>query len=600
MSTKKIIVIFLAFFPFWGFADEFEVKDFKKDASDLSTQRNPRKDIDGEYCALIKVSTDIQGASFISSQGNCGNTTYSNGEYRVYVSPGERRLEIFADGFAKKYYNFPLPIEASSVYQMVLVRNVTGMGAVAQLGMVLIKSNPTGADVFINNNATGKTTPFQQPFEAGIYRYTLKKDMYHELTGEFTILPDQTTTIEKALAPDFGSLYVETTPESGAIITIDGREEDQTTPATIEPLSPGNHTLSVRMDMYETVQQEFSITKGEITRIPITMNPTFALISINTDSEAEIFINNESLGKGSFLVRLIEGTHIIEVKKDKHYSEKQTLNILAGEAKQLTIDLKPITGTLIVRTKPPEALVTIDGVDKGKSPLVINNIIIGSHYIKLQLAGYQEEESIVEVLENQTTEIDETLKESKGSSIMSPAYSNVNFKDCNGIGTDRRDGQQYKVVKIGNQCWMAENLKFKMYNSWCYENKKINCEKYGRLYDWAAAMRACPEGWHLPSDKDWSILIEFMGNIPVKKLTSTSDWNSGGNGTDDYGFSVLPGGYRSNNDAFNNLNYIAYFWSSTELGTYDAWYRELIYDSNDVHRYLTNKANGFSVRCLRD
>lgn len=108
---------------------------------------------------------------------------------------------------------------------------------------------------------------------------------------------------------------------------------------------------------------------------------------------------------------------------------------------------------------------------------------------------------------------------------------------------DSRDGQTYKYVKIGNQVWMAENLNYETANSYCYNDNSTNCEKYGRLYEWSAALNACPIGWHLPSDADFEILVEAVGgeNVAGKNLKSTTGWDLCGNGVD-FGFNALPGG----------------------------------------------------------
>jgi uncharacterized protein (TIGR02145 family) len=167
---------------------------------------------------------------------------------------------------------------------------------------------------------------------------------------------------------------------------------------------------------------------------------------------------------------------------------------------------------------------------------------------------------------------------------------------------DPRDGKTYKMVKIGKQIWMAENLAYKPSsgNYWAYENDNSNVAKYGYLYDWQTAKNVCPTGWHLPSDAEWNQLTNLVGSNPGTKLKAKSGWSSNGNGTDDYGFSVLPGGSRGDSAKFYGIGYYSYWWSSAENSTIDAWYRTMIYNYSDVYREYYDKEWGFSVRCLRD
>lgn len=179
--------------------------------------------------------------------------------------------------------------------------------------------------------------------------------------------------------------------------------------------------------------------------------------------------------------------------------------------------------------------------------------------------------------------------------------------------TDPRDGQRYQTVEIGNQVWFAENLNYETYNSWWYDNDPENGETYGRLYTWDAALNACPDGWHLPSDEEWKTLeMElgmsqseadddgWRGTEQGEHMKSTSGWNNDGNGTNSSGFSALPGGYKVSGGPFVNLGSKGYWWSSTEFSSSDAWNRSIHYDSDDVRRYYSYKDAGFSVRCLKD
>ena len=167
---------------------------------------------------------------------------------------------------------------------------------------------------------------------------------------------------------------------------------------------------------------------------------------------------------------------------------------------------------------------------------------------------------------------------------------------------DPRDGKTYKTVKIGSQVWMAENLAYKPSsgNYWAYDNNSSNVAKYGYLYDWQTARNVCPTGWHLPSDAEWTQLENFVGSNPGTKLKAKNGWSSNGNGTDDYGFSALPGGYRGSNGEFYDIGSDGYWWSSTEGNANNVWGRRMNYDYSNVRRYDYVKSWGFSVRCVRD
>ncbi|MDR1811960.1 MAG: fibrobacter succinogenes major paralogous domain-containing protein, partial [Candidatus Fibromonas sp.] len=191
-----------------------------------------------------------------------------------------------------------------------------------------------------------------------------------------------------------------------------------------------------------------------------------------------------------------------------------------------------------------------------------------------------------------------------------------------GSFSDQRDGKTYKTVKIGSQTWMAENLNYDAKGSKCYGNKPENCAKYGRLYNWATAKNACPSGWHLPSDEEWRGLVDFVGGngLDGTYLKAKSGWNDNekgvsGNGTDNYGFSALPGGYGDSNGSFligggnsdgsfDGVGSSGFWWSSTEdnagfaFGRFTGHYMDH-YVSN-VSRLNYFKSGLFSVRCLQD
>ncbi len=198
-----------------------------------------------------------------------------------------------------------------------------------------------------------------------------------------------------------------------------------------------------------------------------------------------------------------------------------------------------------------------------------------------------------------------------GSLSQSLSLTETSDKSSNSIDMaskgnfiDIRDKEDYSWVRIGEQIWMSENLNYyTSTGSSCYGNKASNCDIYGRLYDWETAKKVCPDGWHLPSDAEWTELTDYFGGKKIAggklKETSTTHWNSPNVGaTNSNGFTALPGGYRDTNGSFYYLGSHAYFWTATKTSGSGAWRRDLCYDYVEVSRRGNYKNSGRSVRCV--
>lgn len=182
------------------------------------------------------------------------------------------------------------------------------------------------------------------------------------------------------------------------------------------------------------------------------------------------------------------------------------------------------------------------------------------------------------------------------------------------ILTDSRDGRSYKIVSIGTQVWMAQNLNYQDGRGTCYNESVSNCDKYGRLYSWFSAIEVCPDGWHLPSLDEWNVLFVAVGgkNIAGKILKSQSGWGPAGGGLDSYGFSALPAGYRSGvgKEDYFGIEAFASFWSSTPYG-FDMAYGVCLGSGHDAadmgeeypcfyRRGGDSRTSDYSVRCIKD
>jgi len=190
----------------------------------------------------------------------------------------------------------------------------------------------------------------------------------------------------------------------------------------------------------------------------------------------------------------------------------------------------------------------------------------------------------------------------------SDVSASANFSTiCAGTYLDTRDGQDYPLIQIGNQCWMQKNLNYDTGSSWCYNNNSANCTTHGRLYNWSTATSACPSGWHPPSDAEWKTLEMHLGMTQAQAdATGWRGTNQGSqlstltlNGTNSSGFTALMSGSRYTNGSFYHLDSSTAFWSSTESGS-NAWRRTLGTSYSTVARDTLSKDFGFSVRCLRN
>ena len=226
------------------------------------------------------------------------------------------------------------------------------------------------------------------------------------------------------------------------------------------------------------------------------------------------------------------------------------------------------------------------------------------------------------------------VKISKATKLEAPeAQNKKSYEDALAKNTtdfkydsfkDARDGQIYRTIKIGNQVWMAENLRFKAENSYAPGNDESNVDKYGRLYTWTSALNIpaefteqslakdihlyneikdanyqgiAPEGWHIPTIGEWE---QLMSNLPAKSNGSElrSAWIWQKPGTDTLGFFALPAGYRFDNGNFCQFGRRARFWCKNEYGKSNAYRLSITEESIDIEGIY--RSDAISVRCVKN
>jgi len=198
---------------------------------------------------------------------------------------------------------------------------------------------------------------------------------------------------------------------------------------------------------------------------------------------------------------------------------------------------------------------------------------------------------------------------------------------CGNTYLDKETGYSFSTVKIGKQCWMAENLNIgKMIGAavdqtnndtvekYCYYNTPAKCALYGGLYQWNEMMNyatteeaqgICPSGWHIPSNTDWTTLTNYLGGLSVAggkmKEAGTAHWNSPNTGANNSSsFTALPGGERYVDVGFLSLHSKGFLWSSSDFSTNYGWTRVLRSDSTSIGEDAANYKTAISVRCVKD
>ena len=191
------------------------------------------------------------------------------------------------------------------------------------------------------------------------------------------------------------------------------------------------------------------------------------------------------------------------------------------------------------------------------------------------------------------------------------------------------NGNTYKTVKIGNQWWMAENLKVTHYRNgdlipiitndseWqnlstgaccSYDNTMMNTVNYGNLYNWYAVndtRSIAPAGWHIPGNEEWQILVGFLGGSSVAggmmKESGTVHWKDpNSDATNAVIFTALPGGFRYSYGKFYNIGFSGSWWSASEYNVNYSFEWNITNTSSEIARYNQDKRSGYSVRCIKD
>lgn len=423
MSRYLFLIAFLLYF-FGVKSQTIVVKNFHKLETDQEARIvSPRTDQNGKKCAIIKVVTSQTGFAFdFGMIGNAVATEQKLGEIWVWVPSGARKVTINHQQLGVlRNYPFDIDIEEATVYEMVLATGkieITVKDDQIASQWLVIKSTPSGADVYIDDQPANQT-PYQNELPLGKHFYRISHDLYFPTAGSVVLTAEQKETLNLILNPDFGTLNISTEPENGASVSIDGQPTGKVTPCILEQIKTGEHTLTLRLNMYKTVTEKITIQAGRNHNLPFTLAPTFAEVTVDTNPISDIYIAGEKKGNGTWTGRLLPGIYLFEARKEKHTPVSVKREVLTGQPISLSLQPIPQNGILKVLSDPTDAVISLDGVNKGTTPNTIRNLLVGDHILSLSLPGYATINKTITITEGQTTQVNETLSNGREVKISS-------------------------------------------------------------------------------------------------------------------------------------------------------------------------------------
>jgi len=319
------------------YADEFVVKSFEYDQSDVSARVNSKRDVNGDLCAIIKVRTGLKNLKFHSNQ--LSDLEQRTGEYWLYVSPGIRYLEIMKEGLAKKGYQIPLSIESQNVYTMLLGRKgVTDQTAVTGTGSVYIASEPEGADIWIDDKPIeGQTPSVVENLTSRNHKVFLQKGKY---TAEdiVEIRPSDVTRVTLKLTMASGQIKVFSRPYEASIF-IDGKLKGKT-PALIKQIVPGKHTLRIEKDQYMTYERKITVQENSILKIDDKLKK-MAILSVTSKPNHVETLFNDNNYTTPFDLEVAPGNYQLSFSKRDFVTQTKDIELSPGETRNIEIDLVP-------------------------------------------------------------------------------------------------------------------------------------------------------------------------------------------------------------------------------------------------------------------
>ena len=368
---------------------------------EIEIELQPDKKQIVEYLApgIVMIETQPEGCEILISGQKIGTSPYTG-----VLNPGTHNVELRKELYYTAILSFVLEPGETEVVEHTLD---------PKFGLITIIPVPARSSVKIDGKLY--VTPKDLQINSGRHIATVERDMYHTYEESFEIFDGDNKTINAVLKPAFGSLEIDSYPETTADVYIDDKLVG-TTPYTYNPCPSGEYVVKVKKPFYNTASEKVTVTDEATVKRTLMLTPNVGTLIVNAPS-ADIFINDLKVGKNKFSKKYPPGNYTVRAEMKNHYSDEKEVFVIVGQEQTINLEPIPKKGSISVIVSPPDArnvIVLLDGIEQGNAPKVIT-VPVGKHTVETRSKDYLPETKYVNVEENKNIPVQFDLLSYTGS-----------------------------------------------------------------------------------------------------------------------------------------------------------------------------------------
>lgn len=421
---KLIPLLSMALLALAVHGQELAVESFALLPNDMTARSlQPVRDANGELTALIKVVTTEQGFDFDGGSLGIVKVLQQPGEIWVYVPDRARSVTIRHGKLGVlRNYAYPVPVQAGNAYEMKLSHGTVEV-VVKPREIVtewfVVSSTPAGADVYLDDQAVGKT-PFSAELPEGRYAWRVERNLYQSQAGIAELNAGNRVALDLALKPNFGRIELSSAPDAGAKVLLNGIDIGKQTPCVLDELPVGSYTVTLSHAWFETTSQSVSLAAGDVQELEIAMQPTFGELELAPRNGVQYSVNDKDVN--ALVQRLAPGVYSVEARKTGHGKVRAQVVIERGKRQTPELVPNPLYGKLRVQSEPFGARIEVDGVYVGETPFTVRDLLVGKHSVVVRLDGYRTESNDATVQEEATVDVNIPLTPEDEATAATDAF----------------------------------------------------------------------------------------------------------------------------------------------------------------------------------